>query len=279
MKKKRRILSTFLAACMVTSSMVGMSVTASADDPSYTITIPSTLDVSGAGYTQLTGGITATGSNISGKLTVSAESAHTWNLQETNDSNKNVPYKRTSNNTGDPTVKTEWKFTPDNGTINGSENVYVYIAKDDYNNADPGTYQDTVTFTAKVEDAAPVLSGALVDGATIKVNFKWSGLDRGDYVQGVYNASSGTFTVTKGGDSWGASQRAVYKVEKSGDTIIIGAGYYDYVTEAMVWSFDTTNDTYTYTQGRIVSKRPDNYGLTSVTLNGTDITSQLTQNT
>ena len=156
MKKKRRILSTFLAACMVTSSMVGMSVTASADDPSYTITIPSTLDVSGAGYTQLTGGITATGSNISGKLTVSAESAHTWNLQETTDSSKKVPYKLTSNNTGNPTEKTKWEFTPTDGTINGSENVYVYIAETDYNNAAAGTYTDTVTFTAKVEDAVVV---------------------------------------------------------------------------------------------------------------------------
>ena len=76
---------------------------------------------------------------------------------------------------------------------------------------------------------------------------------------------------------WGFDERAVYKVEKSGDNIIIGAGYYDYDAEAMVWSFDTTNDTYTYTQGSIVSSRPSNYGLISVTLNGTDITSQLTQ--
>ena len=145
----------------------------------------------------------------------------------------------------------------------------------------------TVTYTgtkkvlgvkAEKKAAAPatVLSGALVDGAIIKVNFKWRGSNEGDYVQGVYNAASGTFTASKGGLDWGDDERAVYKVEKSGDNIIIGAGYYDYSNEAMVWTFNTTNDTYTTTNGSRVNEFPTEYGLISVTLNGTDITSQLT---
>ncbi|MBQ3689141.1 MAG: Ig domain-containing protein [Bacteroidales bacterium] len=124
--------------------------------------------------------------------------------------------------------------------------------------------------------AATVLSGVLVDGATIKVNFKWRDENSGDYVQGVYNAQTGTFTVSKGGYYWGPDGRAVCKVEKSGDNIIIGVGIYNYDMEGMVWTFDTTNDTYTYTLGRMLSSNPDEYGLISVTLNGTDITSQLT---
>ena len=147
----------------------------------------------------------------------------------------------------------------------------------------------TVTLTAKqgykfrsVEAkkagaATTVLSGALVDGATIKVNFKWRMDNSGDYVQGTYNAASGTFTVSKGGYDWGIDQRANYKVEKSGDNIIIGAAFYDYGDEGMVWTFNTTNDTYTTTNGAEVNQHPDFYGLISVTLNGTDITSQLTK--
>ena len=135
-----------------------------------------------------------------------------------------------------------------------------------------------------VDNSAPaapatVLSGALVDGAIIKVNFKWRYENSGDYVQGVYNAASGTFTVSKGGYDWGYSyndDRAVYKVEKSGDNIIIGAGFNNYNMEGMVWTFNTTNDTYTTTNGDIVNHFPTEYGLISVTLNGTDITSQLT---
>ena len=223
-------------------------------DTSYTLTIPSTLTVANSGW-NATDGISATGTLASGKkLTVTASSANSWALKQ-QDGNETVSY--TMKETSDGETKTAWEFT----TLPGSATLGIDVA--DYSTKPAGTYQDTVTFTAKVENST-VLSGALVDGATIKVNFKWRGLNRGDYVQGVYNASSGTFTVTKGGDYWGADERAVYKVEKSGDNIIIGAGYYDYDGEAMVWSFDTTNDTYTYTQGSIVSSRPSNFGLISV---------------
>ena len=156
----------------------------------------------------------------------------------------------------------------------------------------PAKTKQTVTVTysgskkvlgvkAEKKAAAPatVLSGALVDGATIKVNFKWRDSNFGDYVQGVYNAASGTFTVSKGGNDWGISNnnnRAVYKVEKSGDNIIIGAGFYDFSNEAMVWTFNTTNDTYTTTNGTRVNEFPTEYGLISVSVNDTDITSQLT---
>jgi hypothetical protein len=130
----------------------------------------------------------------------------------------------------------------------------------------------------KVAVPATVLGGALVDGATIKVNFKWRGFNEGDYVQGVYNAASGTFTVSKGGNYWGTDGRSVCKVEKSGDNIIIGAGFSNYNDEGMVWTFNTTNDTYTTTNGIIVNQDwdPGDFDLISVTLNGTDITSQLT---
>ena len=156
MKKKRRILSTFLAASMITTCMAGMSVPASADGETstYSITIPSTLDVSGAGYTQLTGGIKASGT-ISGKLTLSAESTNEWNLK---DGTKAVPYKLTESNTSTD-LKDSWEFAAADLTGTGkTENVYVYIAETDYNNAAAGTYTDTVTFTASVEDAAPVLT-------------------------------------------------------------------------------------------------------------------------
>ena len=165
-------------------------------------------------------------------------------------------------------------------------------AEPDKWSADPATdvkkgQTVTVTYTgtkkvigvkAEKKAAAPatVLSGALVDGATIKVNFKWRMENSGDYVQGVYNAASGTFTVSKGGYDWSYDDRAVYKVEKSGDNIIIGAGFNGYDMEGMVWTFNTTNDTYTTTNGTTVNAHPDWYGLISVTLNGTDITSQLT---
>ncbi|MBR1636094.1 MAG: hypothetical protein IJ682_13705 [Lachnospiraceae bacterium] len=270
MKIKKRIFSLALAGALTLGLLPAFSSPALAADgeTSYTLTIPSTLTVANSGWNP-TSGISATGTLASGKkLTVTASSANSWALKQ-QDGNETVSY--TMKETSDGEAKTAWEFT----TLPGSATLGIDVA--DYSTKPAGTYQDTVTFTAKVENST-VLSGALVDGATIKVNFKWRGSNRGDYVQGVYNASSGTFTVTKGGGYWGSEERAVYKVEKSGDNIIIGAGYYDYGAEAMVWSFDTTNDTYTYTQGSTVSSLPSYYGLISVTLNGTDITNQLTQN-
>ncbi len=277
MKKKRKLgrklLSFLLTLAMVVGLMPGMGLTAYAadGDTSYTLTIPSTLNVANSGW-NATDGISATGSLASGKkLTVTATSANSWALKSGDNS---VGYKLVTAST-DTEATTSWTFDSLSSTATKKD---MGIIVEDYSTKPAGTYQDTVTFTAKVESAT--LAAAFVDGAVIKVSFKWRGTDRGDYVQGVYNASSGTFTVSKGGGYWGDYdyEEAMYKVEKSGDNIIIGAANYGYDSEGMVWTFNTTNDTYTYTQGTMVSRRPDYYGLTSVTLNGTDITSQLTKN-
>ena len=165
---------------------------------------------------------------------------------------------------------TLWTASPNAGVTKGQTVTVTYT----------GT-KKVLGVKAEKKAAAPatVLSGALVDGAIIKVYFKWRGSNAGDYVQGTYNAASGTFTVSKGGNDWGRSNnnnRAVCKVEKSGDNIIIGAGFYDYSNEAMVWTFNTTNDTYTTTNGSKVNEFPTEFGLISVSVNDTDITSQLT---
>lgn len=181
--------------------------------------------------------------------------------------------------------------TPDNATDQSvtwsSDNTSVATV-DASTGVVTGVAKGTANITATANDGSGVsatcavkvstLAAAFVDGAVIKVSFKWRGSNAGDYVQGTYSASSGTFTVSKGGSNWGTeSRRAVYKVEKSGNNITIGAGLYDYDVEGMLWTFNATSDTYTYTPGDIVKDMPTEFGLISVTLNGTDITSQLTQ--
>jgi len=182
--------------------------------------------------------------------------------------------------------------TPDNATDQSvtwsSDNTSVATV-DASTGVVTGVAKGTANITATANDGSGVsatcavkvstLAAAFVDGAVIKVSFKWRGSNAGDYVQGTYSASSGTFTVSKGGGNWGTeSRRAVYKVEKSGNNITIGAGLYDYGMEGMQWTFNATSDTYTYTPGDIARDIPNDFGLISVTLNGTDITSQLTQN-
>lgn len=284
--KQKKVATIALVAAMAIGTL-GFSVPAKAADNStdYTITIPATLTVEQKGW-NATDGITAkvkSGDTFdsSKKLTVTAVSANEWNLKSGENA---IAYKMASateqeKSYADATATTSLEISAEDLNTGNYEAPFGIVVED-YTDKPAGTYQDTVTFTAKVEDAAPatVLSSALVDGAIIKVNFKWRGRNSGDYVQGTYNADSGTFTVSKGGSDWGREdRRAVYKVEKSGDNIIIGVGFYDYTFESMVWTFNTTNDTYTTTNGDAVNDDPGEYGLISVTLNGTDITSQLTK--
>ena len=163
---------------------------------------------------------------------------------------------------------TKWTASPNTNVTKGQTVTVTYT----------GSKKVLGVKAEKKAAAKPVtLATALEDGAIIKVYFKWRNQNKGDYVQGVYNAASGTFTASKGGSYWGKDGRAVYKVEKSGDNIIIGAGFFDYNTEGMVWTFNTTNDTYTTTNGAEVNQFPTEYGLISVSVNDTDITSTLSE--
>ena len=178
--------------------------------------------------------------------------------------------------------------TPDNATDQtvtwSSDNTSVATV-DASTGVVTGVAKGTANITATANDGSGVsatcavkvstLAAVFVNGAVIKVSFKWRGEDAGDYVQGTYNASYGSFEADKGGNSWSLDD-PIYMVVKNGNNITIGVGYDEYYNEGMLWMFNAASDTYTYTTGGTVTEEPNNYGLISVTLNGTDITSQLT---
>ncbi|SFO22775.1 hypothetical protein SAMN05216515_11445 [Eubacterium pyruvativorans] len=146
MKIKKRLLSLALAATMALGLMSGMSMTALADgDTTYTLTIPSTLTVADKGW-NATDGISATGTLASGKkLTVTATSANSWALKSGDNS---VGYKLATAST-DTTATTSWTFDSLSST---AATKPMGIIVEDYSAKPAGTYQDTVTFTASVED-------------------------------------------------------------------------------------------------------------------------------
>ena len=149
MTKKRRIISTFLAACMVTSSMIGMSVPASADPvgSTYSIVIPSTLTVANSGWNNI-GNISATGTLEEGKkLTVTASSANSWALKS---GENTVSYTLNNGSTEKGDAATSWEFTKEQLSTGATQAIGIDVA--DYSNKPAGTYQDTVTFTASVVD-------------------------------------------------------------------------------------------------------------------------------
>ena len=196
MKIKKRLLSLALVATMALGLMPGMTMTALADgDTSYTLTIPSTLNVANSGW-NATDGISATGELASGKkLTVTASSANSFMLKSGGNS---VGYKLATAST-DTEATTSWTFDSLSSTATKKD---MGIIVDDYSNKPAGTYQDTVTFTAKVENAVTTVtinqsdwgngySGSFTkDGVTVSAGF--IDTEDGNLMEG------GTFSTTLG---------------------------------------------------------------------------------
>ena len=151
---------------------------ASAPEPepesTYTLTIPSTLTVANSGW-NATDGISATGSLASGKkLTVTASSANSFKLKS---GNNEVGYKLATTST-DTEATTSWEFTELSST---ATNKAMGIIVEDYSAKPAGTYQDTVTFTAAVQDNL------------ISFTVKRVGTSGGwDFTDGTYTVAPGT---------------------------------------------------------------------------------------
>lgn len=145
--KLKKLASLALAGTMALGLMPGMTMTALADvDTSYTLTIPSTLNVANAGW-NVTDGVSATGTLERGKkLTVTASSANSWALKSGDNS---VGYTLATAST-DTTATTSWTFDSLSST---AATRPMGIIVEDYSAKPAGTYQDTVTFTASVEVA------------------------------------------------------------------------------------------------------------------------------
>ena len=171
MKQKtiRRLLGVLLALAMVLGLVPGMGMTAYAADAdtTYTITIPSTLSVANSGW-NATGGISATGTLASGKkLTVTASSANSWALKSGENS---VGYNlATATGTySSSATPASWEFTE---LSNTAATKPMGIIVEDYSSKPAGTYTDTVTFTAKVENAGIPVSSVAINNAPTEALF------------------------------------------------------------------------------------------------------------
>ena len=188
MKIKKRIFSLALAGALALGLVPAFSMTALADGDTstYTLTIPSTLSVTNSGW-NATGGISATGTLANGKkLTVTASSANSFKLKS---GNNEVGYTLTTAEGGSQT--TSWEFTELSSTATKKD---MGIIVEDYSSKPAGTYTDTVTFTAKVEDAvtAPTLAGVtLTDGMIVEPHCNVKG--ENNWVQFKYVAADDKF--------------------------------------------------------------------------------------
>ena len=158
-KTKQKIIGLALSASMIASCFTGMSVTASADGDTstYSITIPSALTVTDKGWNSI-GNLSASGTLEDGKkLNITATSENSWNL--TSGANT-VAYKLCGETEKEKTYAdaadtTALDISKESLEQTGGFSVPIGIVVEDYSTKPVGTYQDTVTFTAKVESAVP----------------------------------------------------------------------------------------------------------------------------
>ena len=146
--KLKKLASLALAGALTLGLLPAFSSSALAaeGDTSYTLTIPSVLNVSGSGW-NATEGISATGTLADGKkLTVTASSENSFKLKQ---GNNEVGYTLATAST-DTEATTFWTFDSLSDT---ATNKAMGIIVEDYSSKPAGTYTDTVTFTASVEDA------------------------------------------------------------------------------------------------------------------------------
>lgn len=177
---KMKQLTIFALAAAFTIGTLGFSVPAKAAENStdYTITIPATLSVESAGW-NATDGITAkvkSGDTFdsSKKLTVTAASKHGWKLAAdgvTDTVGYNLAAFGDGNSEYDSTAETaSWEFSAGELNAESGTNKGMGIIVDNYDEKPAGNYSDTVTFTAKVENAVTtrtVTFNTATDGKTI----------------------------------------------------------------------------------------------------------------
>ena len=154
----KKLWSILLSLVLVLSLVPAFSMTALAADnvSTYTLQIPSTLTVSAAGWNEtsgLTAAVTSGDTFDSGKkLSVTATSTNSWSLVSGSNS---VGYNLATATGAYSSTATpaSWEFSATELNASGGKNKAMGIIVEDYSNKAAGAYQDTVTFTAKVEVA------------------------------------------------------------------------------------------------------------------------------
>ncbi len=259
---------TMLAASMsaggvIASAMEAPESTAASD---YTFTIPSTPTVTQAGY-NATDGVTAKGTLAKGKkLVITADSTDGFALVS---GDNKIGYNLV--NTGNADIEFDsnaaapsWEFKELNAE--GVTQPLGIVVEDFVGKKPRGQYTDTVTFTAKLENAIGV-ADALKDGAEIVLNYN----DMRGAGHVTFKNSNGTFYLIDKGGWFAEGARA--SVNSSGKLFIEidGSGVdFDSAHFINTFTFDPNDDTFEYTCGGY------NYTtFTSLVING--VTVEVTQ--
>ena len=216
---------TMLAASMSAGGIIASarggsdSGTDSTTVSDYTISIPSTLDVTQAGWNELTGGISAKGSlGQHEKLVVSATSANDWAL--VSDGNR-IGYNLAKSAADyDPNAETPtWEFEELNADgVSQSAGVNV----ENFDDKPAGEYTDTVTFKAKLENLpVPLQSISLNKSSMVLFTEDFNSENTTEKLSVNFNPEDTTDDKTV---TWSSSNPAVATVDQDGNVTAVATG-------------------------------------------------------
>ncbi|MBQ8942674.1 MAG: Ig domain-containing protein [Firmicutes bacterium] len=132
-------------------------------DTEYVLTVPAEVNVAQAGFNATDGikvehkaGLETTFSPEK-KVSVTATSGNDWQLKATSVAD-GIGYKLKATDT-DENATTAWEFTSDEVNAENGTTKAVGVDVENYDDAAPGEYTDTITFTAEVESSAVAVTG------------------------------------------------------------------------------------------------------------------------
>ena len=189
MKNKIKRTTSMLCALTVAAVPMAMSAfTASANDNTntvsdYTLTIPASFDIQNEGWNER-GDIAVTGQLADGKkLVVNATSDGEFALVNQADDTQKIDYTLKNSAEGEET--TSWEFTELSETPAVQK---IGVDVEQFRGKPAGSYTDTVTFTASVEDAVNI-----VDLSALTADYE---AQDGDILTGTLDGATQPYKIT-----------------------------------------------------------------------------------
>ena len=188
-------------------------------DTDYIMTIPAEVNVAGEGFTAFEGGIKVshnsektTTFDPNSKVTVSASSPNGWQLKATGVA-EGIGYQLQGSAEGNAAT-TSWEFTGDKITNDG-ETKAVGVDVENYDDAAPGEYTDTITFTAVVESSAVAVTGIELNKTSTEIKV---GSDE------TLTATVSPEDATDKTVTWESSDTSIATVDENGKVTAVKAG-------------------------------------------------------
>ena len=171
-----------------------------------------------------------------------------------------------------------WKVVGDN-VFCGDKQLYVEVGPgplgpdpwEGFVKASDDFIPHDATYSLR-DPAPPTLADVFTDGAVVEVKFNTALYGEWYGVTGTYNAGTSTYSTTKSGSS---DAPGSVSMTKDGNNLVASATDYNTITI----TFNTTTNEYTVDATSNTSSDWRMISLKSITVNGTDITSTLTDAT